>query len=74
MTETTQKTTTLTADDGHEIAVDLYTPGFEANAVIQELHGLGEHAGRYRRFAEFMKAQGLIKQTVPVSDYAVVLE
>jgi len=30
--------------------------------------------GRYARFADFMKAQGLIKKIVPVSDYAVVLE
>lgn len=30
--------------------------------------------GRYKRFAEFMKAQGLIKKLVPVSEYAIVLE
>ncbi|MFN0264590.1 ABC transporter substrate-binding protein [Tepidamorphus sp. 3E244] len=29
--------------------------------------------GRYERFGEFMKEQGLIKETVPVSDYAVTL-
>lgn len=28
---------------------------------------------RYRRFAEFMKAQGLIEDVVPVSQYATVL-
>lgn len=31
-------------------------------------------AGRYERFAQFMKAQGLIAETVLVSDYAVVLK
>ena len=60
MTETTQKATTLTTDDGHEIAVDLYAPGFDANGVIQVLHGLGEHAGRYRRFAEAANARGFV--------------
>jgi putative hydroxymethylpyrimidine transport system substrate-binding protein len=29
---------------------------------------------RYRRMAEFLKAEGLIKTTPPVDDYAVVLE
>ncbi|MEM1047886.1 MAG: ABC transporter substrate-binding protein [Pseudomonadota bacterium] len=30
--------------------------------------------GRYERFAEFMKAQGLIKTVVPVDSYAVVID
>lgn len=30
--------------------------------------------GRYERFAEFMVKQGLIKQTPPLSDYAVALD
>lgn len=30
--------------------------------------------GRYERFAEFMKAQGLIKKIVPVEDYAIVIK
>ncbi|TNE41209.1 MAG: ABC transporter ATP-binding protein [Alphaproteobacteria bacterium] len=29
--------------------------------------------GRYRRFADFMKKEGLIKKVLPVSDYAVTL-
>ena len=31
----------------------------EPRAVLQICHGLGEHSGRYRRFAEFMAARGL---------------
>ena len=31
-------------------------------------------AGRYARFAAFMKEQGLIKDALPVSDYAVALD
>lgn len=30
--------------------------------------------GRYARFAEFMKTQGLIKEVVPVDSYAVVID
>ncbi|MCZ6453789.1 MAG: ABC transporter ATP-binding protein, partial [Alphaproteobacteria bacterium] len=30
--------------------------------------------GRYKRFAEFLKSQGMIKSTPPVASYAVEIE
>ena len=41
----------LKAKDGHEIRVRTWSPDGEAKAVVQVLHGLGEHIGRYERFA-----------------------
>ena len=58
MTET--KTTTLKTDDGHEIAITVFEPETAATGIIQVLHGLGEHAGRYRRFAAAANARGFI--------------
>lgn len=43
--------TVLKAGDGHEIQVRTWSPDGEAKAVVQLLHGLGEHIGRYDRFA-----------------------
>lgn len=60
MTETTAKTATLKADDGHEFMLDLYEPASAATGIIQVLHGLGEHAGRYRRFAGAANARGFV--------------
>lgn len=34
-------------------------PGNETIAVIALVHGMGEHSGRYRRFAEFLTSKGL---------------
>lgn len=60
MTEATTKTTALKADDGHEIAITMFEPVTAATGIIQILHGLGEHAGRYRRFAAAASARGFI--------------
>lgn len=60
MTETTAKTATLKADDGHAIAVTIFAPDTAPTGIIQVLHGLGEHAGRYRRFAAAANARGFI--------------
>lgn len=42
----------LVATDGHDIHVQRWEPESKATCVIQVLHGLGEHASRYARFAE----------------------
>ena len=41
----------LAADDGHKIHTQLWQPDGDCAAIIQVVHGLGEHADRYARFA-----------------------
>jgi alpha-beta hydrolase superfamily lysophospholipase len=41
----------LAADDGHKIHVQLWQPAGDCIGVLQVVHGLGEHADRYGRFA-----------------------
>jgi len=48
----------LTALDGHEIHVQLWQPDGECSRLIQVLHGLGEHADRYARFASAAAERG----------------
>ncbi len=50
----------LRAADGHDIQVQIWRPIEAATQVIQILHGLGEHAERYSRFAEAATARGCI--------------
>ncbi len=60
MSEEEQTSTTVTAADGHLIQVQVYTPPGQALGVIQILHGLGEHSGRYARFAAAATARGFV--------------
>ncbi len=46
-----QQTRVLTAKDGREISLRQWVPAGEPRCVIQIIHGMGEHAGRYARFA-----------------------
>ena len=48
----------LRAADGHEIHLQEWRPDGGCSAVIQVLHGLGEYAARYGRFAESAAARG----------------
>lgn len=48
----------LRAADGHDIAAHLWRPDGDCRCVIHVLHGLGEYAGRYARFAEAAAARG----------------
>lgn len=48
----------LRAPDGHEIHVQSWTPPGDTSTVIQVLHGMGEYAGRYARFAAEASARG----------------
>ena len=41
----------LAVDDGHTIHTQLWQPDSNCAAIIQVVHGLGEHADRYARFA-----------------------
>jgi len=50
----------LTADDGTTIAAYRWDPDGEPTAIVQILHGMGEHAGRYRRFAEALTGAGYV--------------
>ena len=51
MTELRHERQILTAPDGHKIHMHMWSPEVAAARVIQILHGLGEHAARYERFA-----------------------
>lgn len=48
----------IRAVDGHEIHVQSWGPDANPVAVIQLLHGLGEHIARYARFAEAAAGRG----------------
>lgn len=51
--------TVLTAGDGHSIHAYTYLPGGKPVGIVQILHGLGEHARRYGRFAAAANERGL---------------
>lgn len=57
-----ETTFTLPSDDGVSLHVYRWSPdeGVAPRAVLQISHGLAEHAGRYRRFAESATARGLV--------------
>jgi alpha-beta hydrolase superfamily lysophospholipase len=46
-----QQTRVLTAKDGREVSLRQWSPARAPRCVIQIIHGMGEHAGRYARFA-----------------------
>ncbi len=48
----------LRAQDGHDIHLRVWRPDGDCQSVIQLVHGLGEYAGRYHRFAEAAVARG----------------
>jgi alpha-beta hydrolase superfamily lysophospholipase len=51
MNEPRHAETILNAQDGHEIHLRAWAPEGDPVGAIQLLHGLGEHIGRYERFA-----------------------
>lgn len=55
-----ETTTTITTGDGQTLQVYRWAPDGEPRAVVQVQHGLGEHAGRYRRFAEALTGAGYL--------------
>ena len=60
MNESRHDESILTADDDHRIHLRTWTPGGDARGVVQILHGLGEHIGRYERFAHAAVARGFV--------------
>lgn len=58
MPEPTPRQEPLTDDDGIVFAMRVFEPDNAPVSVIQVLHGLGEHAGRYHRFAAAALARG----------------
>ena len=53
-----ETTFSLAAADGSDITVYLWTGDQAPNAVVQIAHGMGEHAGRYRRLARALTDSG----------------
>ncbi len=51
MSDTSHIEHTLEADGGHRIHLNEWRPDGETRQVLLICHGLGEHAGRYARFA-----------------------
>lgn len=60
MNEPSRKETTLEAEDGHRIHLQSWASGDNPRGVIQMLHGLGEHIGRYDRFANAALGRGYV--------------
>jgi len=50
----------FTADDGQEVAAYRWVGSGEPRGIVQILHGMGEHAGRYRRVAGALTDAGYV--------------
>lgn len=55
-----ETTFTLKTNDGLDLYVYRWAPDGEARAAVQVQHGLAEHAGRYRRFAQALTDAGYV--------------
>ncbi|GMA21572.1 alpha/beta hydrolase [Arsenicicoccus piscis] len=55
-----ESTITVPTADGIELQVYRFAPQGRPRAVVQVQHGLGEHAGRYRRFAGALAGAGYL--------------
>jgi alpha-beta hydrolase superfamily lysophospholipase len=55
-----EQTFSFDAADGSEIAAYRWTGDQPPRAIVQIAHGMGEHAGRYRRLAEGLTAAGYV--------------
>lgn len=55
-----ETTLTLRTADDIDLHVYRWAPEGDPRAVVQVHHGLAEHAGRYRRFAEALTAAGYV--------------
>jgi alpha-beta hydrolase superfamily lysophospholipase len=59
MTDIQTESFELTAPDRHAIRGTLWLPSGDPQGLLQIFHGLGEHHGRYERFAGLATARGL---------------
>ncbi|OEJ14137.1 lysophospholipase [Brachyspira hampsonii] len=50
----------LISDDGHRMYTYIFIPDCKPKAIVQLVHGLGEHAGRYKDFAEKLNKAGFL--------------
>lgn len=50
----------LISDDGHRMYTYLFIPDSKPKAIVQIVHGLGEHAGRYKEIAEKLNKEGFL--------------
>lgn len=50
----------INGNDGHKIFVYCWNNVSEPKAVVQIFHGMAEHAGRYKRLAEYLNTKGFI--------------
>lgn len=55
-----EDTFTFTGSDGETIHVYRWNGDGTPRAIVQVAHGMGEHAGRYRRFAEALTDDGYV--------------
>ena len=55
-----EDTLAFASRDGIQIQTWRWAPEGAPRAVVQVQHGLGEHGGRYRRFAEALTAAGYL--------------
>jgi len=55
-----ESTTSISTRDGQHLHTYRWVPEGRAKAVVQVQHGLAEHAGRYRRFAEALTGAGYL--------------
>ena len=55
-----ESTITVTTRDGIALQTWRWAPAGTPRAAVQLQHGLGEHAGRYRRFGEALAAAGYV--------------
>ncbi len=51
-------TETLTTTDGVDLFLHVWTPDGAPRGIVQIVHGLAEHGGRYARFAEALTGAG----------------
>lgn len=50
---------TVVAEDGHAIRIHSWLPADAPVLVVQILHGMGEHVGRYEEFASALNSVGI---------------
>ncbi len=50
----------ITLEDGHKMYTYTFIPDLKPKAAVQIVHGLGEHAGRYKEFAEKLNKAGFL--------------
>ena len=50
----------IASNGGGQLRCGLWTPEGKAKAVVQIIHGIAEHIGRYDDFASFLAARGYV--------------